>query len=68
MQTKSETQDVKELLGSRQVGSGSSWIKVNVEQTGFYRVKYDEELRARLGCAIEKKNLTETDRFGNLDY
>ncbi|KAI9393365.1 hypothetical protein POPTR_006G224500v4 [Populus trichocarpa] len=67
LQTKSETQDVKELLGSCQAGSGSSWIKVNVEQTGFYRVKYDEELRARLGCAIEKKNLTETDRFGILD-
>lgn len=67
LQTKSETHDVKELLGACQVVSGSSWIKVNVDQTGFYRVKYDEELRARLGYAIEKKYLTETDRYGNLD-
>ncbi|KAL5786402.1 hypothetical protein ACOSQ2_008794 [Xanthoceras sorbifolium] len=44
-----------------------SWIKVNVDQTGFYRVKYDEELAARLRHAIEKKLLTETDRFGILD-
>ncbi|KAK0571679.1 hypothetical protein LWI29_019866 [Acer saccharum] len=47
--------------------ASSNWIKMNVDQTGFYRVKYDEELAARLRHAIEKKLLTETDRFGVLD-
>ncbi|KAJ4823485.1 AP-1 complex subunit mu-1-like [Turnera subulata] len=58
LKTKSESVDV---------GTGNAWIKVNVDQTGFYRVKYDEELTARLRYAIEKKSLTEMDRFGILD-
>ncbi|KAF3775501.1 Aminopeptidase M1 [Nymphaea thermarum] len=45
----------------------SSWLKVNIEQTGFYRVKYDDELFSRLRTAIEAKCLTATDRFGILD-
>ncbi|XP_021607282.1 aminopeptidase M1 isoform X2 [Manihot esculenta] len=64
LQTKSETLDAKD---SRLAEIGSAWIKLNVHQTGFYRVKYDEELSARLRYAIEKKYLTETDRFGILD-
>ncbi|KDP34065.1 hypothetical protein JCGZ_07636 [Jatropha curcas] len=64
LQTKSETLDAKE---SGLVEINSSWVKINVNQTGFYRVKYDEELAARLRYAIEKKYLTETDRFGILD-
>ncbi|XP_031371428.1 aminopeptidase M1-like isoform X2 [Punica granatum] len=44
-----------------------SWIKVNVDQTGFYRVKYDESLAAKLRSAIESKALSPTDRFGILD-
>ncbi|KAG8657217.1 aminopeptidase M1 isoform X2 [Manihot esculenta] len=63
LQTKSGTLDAKDCL----VEIGSSWIKLNVHQTGFYRVKYDEDLAARLRYAIEKKYLTETDRFGILD-
>lgn len=58
LKTKSETVDVE---------AGNTWIKVNVDQTGFYRVNYDEELTARLKHAIEKKYLTETDRFGILE-
>ena len=49
-------------------GDGNSlkgWIKLNVDQTGFYRVKYDEDLAARLIYAIENKYLSATDRFGN---
>ncbi|KAE8687604.1 Aminopeptidase M1 [Hibiscus syriacus] len=64
LQTKSETHDAKELSSD---GNKSAWIKLNVEQTGFYRVKYDEELAARLRHAIENNYLTATDRFGILD-
>ncbi|XP_065849192.1 aminopeptidase M1 [Euphorbia lathyris] len=64
LQTKSETLDAKEFgLGE----TGSAWLKLNVNQAGFYRVKYDDDLAARLRYAIEKKYLTETDRFGVLD-
>ncbi|KAL6295988.1 hypothetical protein ACE6H2_004130 [Prunus campanulata] len=77
LQSKSETLDIKEFLGcSVATGCGCasnknnavySWIKVNVDQTGFYRVKYEEELAAALRNAIEKKHLSSTDRFGILD-
>ncbi|KAJ4709017.1 Aminopeptidase [Melia azedarach] len=71
LQTKSEAFDIKEFLGCSICKEGDSaacaWIKVNVNQTGFYRVKYDEDLAARLRFAIEKKLLSETDRFGILD-
>ncbi|XP_030490130.2 aminopeptidase M1 isoform X2 [Cannabis sativa] len=48
-------------------GSSLGWIKLNVNQTGFFRVKYDEDLAERLRYAIENKYLTATDRFGILD-
>ncbi|KAL8166503.1 hypothetical protein V2J09_008002 [Rumex salicifolius] len=57
LKSKSECIDVGE----------SSWIKVNVDQTGFYRVKYDDKLAAKLRSAIENNQLTPTDRFGVLD-
>ena len=41
-----------------------AWIKINVDQTGFYRVKYDDELTARLKYAIQANCLSATDRFG----
>ncbi|CAA0838041.1 Aminopeptidase M1 [Striga hermonthica] len=66
LQTESETLDIKELL----CGSNSSarpWIKVNVGQTAFFRVKYDEELSSRLRGAIEKKSLSISDKYGILD-
>jgi puromycin-sensitive aminopeptidase len=43
------------------------WFKLNVGQTGFYRVKYDEELASRLRSAISAGSLEATDRFGVLD-
>ncbi|KAK9213161.1 hypothetical protein WN943_002548 [Citrus x changshan-huyou] len=66
---KSDSFDIKELLGCSisKEGDNGGWIKLNVNQTGFYRVKYDKDLAARLGYAIEKKQLSETDRFGILD-
>ncbi|XVE51898.1 hypothetical protein DITRI_Ditri02bG0077800 [Diplodiscus trichospermus] len=45
----------------------TSWIKVNVEQSGFYRVKYGDELGARLRKAIEKDSLSVSDKYGILD-
>eukprot|EP01018_Ginkgo_biloba_P004146 Gb_08897 [translate_table: standard] len=44
-----------------------SWIKLNVGQTAFYRVQYDDELAARLRSAIAAGLLDATDRFGVLD-
>ncbi|XP_002516101.2 aminopeptidase M1 [Ricinus communis] len=64
LQAKSETLDVK--LFSL-VENQNAWLKLNVNQTGFYRVKYDDDLAARLRYAIEKKHLSETDRYGILD-
>ncbi|OMO51182.1 Peptidase M1, alanine aminopeptidase/leukotriene A4 hydrolase [Corchorus capsularis] len=68
LQKKSEDHDVKEFISdSKESGIAHCWIKLNVDQTGFYRVKYDEELAARLRYAIGYKYLTATDRFGILD-
>ncbi|KAJ1423415.1 Peptidase M1, membrane alanine aminopeptidase, N-terminal [Sesbania bispinosa] len=69
LQTKSETRDVKELLGSliAEDRSVNSWIKLNVNQAGFYRVKYDDLLAAKLRHAVEKQLLSASDRFGILD-
>ncbi|XP_009802370.1 aminopeptidase M1 [Nicotiana sylvestris] len=66
MQEKSEALDVKDLLCSSS-SKGNPWIKVNVDQTGFYRVKYDDELSARLRYAIESKCLSTNDKYGILD-
>ncbi|GAB2223006.1 hypothetical protein Droror1_Dr00017140 [Drosera rotundifolia] len=57
LQAKSATLDIKE----------SAWIKLNVDQTGFYRVNYDENLAANLRHAIQSNLLLPTDRFGVLD-
>ncbi|KAL3511647.1 hypothetical protein ACH5RR_024364 [Cinchona calisaya] len=43
------------------------WIKANVHQAGFYRVKYDDDLLTRLGKAIESNCLSAADEFGILD-
>ncbi|KAL9230405.1 hypothetical protein vseg_005764 [Gypsophila vaccaria] len=57
---------LKEKTGAVDV-KDSTWIKLNVDQTAFYRVKYDEVLEAKLRQAIEGNKLTPTDRFGVLD-
>ncbi|KAI4312734.1 hypothetical protein MLD38_037532 [Melastoma candidum] len=43
------------------------WIKVNVDQTGFYRVRYEQKLVSRLVRAIEQNLLSTSDKFGILD-
>ncbi|KAI6679921.1 hypothetical protein NL676_033802 [Syzygium grande] len=45
-------------------GSHGGWT---VDCAGFYRVKYDEDLQAKLRYAIENEMLSATDRFGILD-
>lgn len=40
------------------------WIKINVHQAGFYRVKYDENLEAQLRKAILSNCLSASDEFG----
>lgn len=47
--------------------SSSSWIKINIDRAGFYRVKYDDHLSAKLRYAIETKQLSAMDRYGILD-
>ncbi|KAK9282412.1 hypothetical protein L1049_005329 [Liquidambar formosana] len=79
LDTKVGRLDVSELLHSPDGNSSSFekknlemcdenlWIKLNIEQTGFYRVKYEDKLAARLKKAIEKNWLLEADKFGILD-
>ncbi|KAI3514989.1 hypothetical protein L1887_13737 [Cichorium endivia] len=69
LETKSKTIDTSILFG-RSIPDNepsSSWIKVNIDRAGFYRVKYDEQLSAKLRYAIESKSLSAMDRYGILD-
>ena len=69
LQTKFETHNVKEFSSdNNKSGITHSQIKLNVDQTGFYQVKYNEELAVILHFVIENKYLTTTDRFGILNY
>ncbi|XP_054780299.1 aminopeptidase M1-like isoform X2 [Prosopis cineraria] len=43
------------------------WVKVNVDQSGFYRVNYEDKLAVRLRKAIQNNYLKATDKFGILD-
>lgn len=56
--------NLREMSGGKTL---SNWIKLNVGQTSFYRVQYDEDLSARLRAAIASGSLEATDRFGILD-
>ncbi|RRT73133.1 hypothetical protein B296_00012411, partial [Ensete ventricosum] len=68
LRTKVDKFDIMELLEeSSQENAGHNWIKFNVNQTGFYRVHYDNELAARLRFAIDANQMTGTDRFGILE-
>ncbi|KAL0319413.1 UNVERIFIED_CONTAM: Aminopeptidase M1 [Sesamum angustifolium] len=42
----------------------SWWIKINIHQAGFYRVKYDDNLAAQLRKAIASNSLSAADEFG----
>jgi len=64
LQSKSDAHDVKDFIGTADI---NDWIKLNVDQAGFYRVKYDEVLAAKLRYAVEKQLLSASDRFGKLN-
>ncbi|XVE70868.1 hypothetical protein DITRI_Ditri10aG0105300 [Diplodiscus trichospermus] len=69
LEKRSETLDIKDFFSdaSKSSDPAFSWIKLNVEQIGFFRVKYDEGLAAKLRYAIENKYLSVIDRLGILD-
>ncbi|KAL0904018.1 hypothetical protein M5K25_026087 [Dendrobium thyrsiflorum] len=71
LETKLELIDVSQLIDSSVTTTGEKagcfWIKLNVDQTGFYRVKYNGELETGIRYAIENNKLSATDRFGILD-
>ncbi|VAI31871.1 unnamed protein product [Triticum turgidum subsp. durum] len=52
--------------GDRKKG-GNFWTKLNINGTGFYRVKYDDELAAALQNALESKKLSLMDKIGTVD-
>ena len=49
-------------LGSE--AADQPWVKVNPEQTGFYRVSYSDEDWSRLRTAVQRQELSATDRLG----
>ncbi len=46
------------------VSPRGDWIKVNPDQTGFYRTNYSEDEWARLKRGIDRRNLSSADRLG----
>ena len=54
--------DAKVNVATSDVEEG--WVKVNSEQTGFYRVNYSAEDWARLRPAVEGLELSASDRLG----
>uniref|UniRef100_M8CKH7 Aminopeptidase n=1 Tax=Aegilops tauschii TaxID=37682 RepID=M8CKH7_AEGTA len=59
---KTDTMHIKDFAASQ---SGQNfWIKLNIDQNGFYRVKYDDELAAGLENAIKAKKLSLMDMIG----
>lgn len=63
---KTDRISIKDFAASQTaVGTGQDfWIKLNIDQTGFYRVKYDDELAAGLEKAIKAKKLSLMDMIG----
>lgn len=46
---------------------GNEWVKLNPNQSGFYRVAYPKALWQKLAVAVENKILPTVDRLGLLD-
>ncbi|MCF8706224.1 M1 family metallopeptidase, partial [Corynebacterium sp. MC-25] len=79
LETKFRKLDVSELVHSSDENLSSFkennkeksdehlWVKVNTDQIGFYRVKYEDKLAAQLRRAVESNYLSAIDRFGILD-
>ncbi|KAE7999069.1 hypothetical protein FH972_003551 [Carpinus fangiana] len=79
LETKFRELDISELVHSPDENSSSIkeknretcdehlWVKVNTDQSGFYRVKYEDKLAAQLRKAVESNYLSPIDKFGVLD-
>ncbi|KAM1016828.1 hypothetical protein EV2_047476 [Malus domestica] len=74
LETKSREVNISDLVDSsdndlkdKEKYDEQLWVKVNIEQSGFYRVNYEDKLAARLRKAIEHNSLEATDKFGILD-
>ncbi|CAO2168959.1 unnamed protein product [Urochloa humidicola] len=65
LKDKTDKMHIKEFTASQSYdGEKNIWIKLNIDQTGFYRVKYDDELAAGLVNAIKAKKLSLMDKIG----
>ena len=65
LKEKTDKMHIKEFTTSQSSdGDKNIWIKLNIDQTGFYRVKYDDELAAGLVNAIKAKKLSLMDKIG----
>lgn len=76
LETKFRELDISELVHSSDENSSSIkeknretcdehlWVKVNTDQSGFYRVKYEDKLAAQLRKAVESNCLSAIDKFG----
>eukprot|EP01094_Clydonella_sp_ATCC50884_P018431 TRINITY_DN3410_c0_g1_i1.p1 TRINITY_DN3410_c0_g1~~TRINITY_DN3410_c0_g1_i1.p1 ORF type:complete len:545 (+),score=171.06 TRINITY_DN3410_c0_g1_i1:258-1892(+) len=63
MKGRSETIDISSMVEG--AAAGQDWVKLNVNQTGFYRVRYDASMLESLVTALKAGALTSaTDRFG----
>ncbi|WCJ39469.1 aminopeptidase M1 [Euphorbia peplus] len=70
LQSQVERMEISNLVPSslnEEKGEKCEWVKVNIEQSGFYRVKYGEELSAAVRIAVKNNCLSSTDKFGILD-
>ena len=63
---KSDRLDIRDIAAwcGNQEKRGNFWIKLNINQTGFYRVNYDDELSAALQDAVQDKKLSLMDKIG----
>lgn len=63
---KSDRLDIRNITSqcANQEKGGKFWIKLNINQTGFYRVQYDDKLAAALQNALQFKKLSIMDRIG----
>ncbi|XP_062191811.1 aminopeptidase M1-B-like [Phragmites australis] len=67
LKDKTDKMQIKEFIASQSANGENNqniWIKLNIDQTGFYRVKYDDELAAGLVIAIKAKKLSLMDKIG----
>jgi len=55
---------MKEKAKTIKTGQGLEWLKINLNQTGFYRVKYTKEVLEKLKFVVLNKKLGNLDRFG----